>query len=333
MKYLSRTKQELIEEISILKKKNKKLEESDAKRKQAENELRESEEKYRILFIDSPDSYLSIIDGVFVDCNRVAEIMMRGDRKQIIGQSPEALSPEFQRDGRKSSEAAAEKINDAFRNGTNTFEWVHRRFDDTELLVEVSISSIILKGKPALFTAWRDITERKRIEVALKESEDKYRLIAENTADLISIMDMNLRLIYVSPTSVRLRGFTVEEALEQTPEQILTHESLLLSLAVFEKEMQLEASGTADPDRTLTMELEEYKKDGSTIWVEVSFSFLRDKDGKPVEILMVTRDITKRKQAEDELRESEERYRNLFENAQEAIFVIQDAKHGYRQSY
>ena len=156
---------------------------------------------------------------------------------------------------------------------------------------------------------------RIKAEEALRESEKKYRLIAENTADLISILDMNLRFTYVSPASMRLRGFTVEEAMEQTLDQVLTPESMQIALAVFEKEMLLEASGTADPDRTRILELEEYKKDGSTVWVEVSLSFLRDKDRKPVEILIVSRDITERKQAEEALRVSEEKYRKLVNTA------------------
>ena len=78
-------------------------------------------------------------------------------------------------------------------------------------------------------------------------------------------------------------------------DQVLTPESLRIALSVFEEEMLLEASGTADSDRTRIVELEEYKKDGSIIWVEVSLSFLRDKDFKPVEILTVSRDITDRK--------------------------------------
>jgi PAS domain S-box-containing protein len=144
---------------------------------------------------------------------------------------------------------------------------------------------------------------------SLRESEEKYRLIAENTADLISILDMNLRFTYVSPASKHLRGFTVGEAMEQTLEQVLTPESMRLGLALFEKEMQLEAGGTADPDRTHILELEEYKKDGSTIWVEVNLSFLRDQDRKPVGILIVTRDITDRKRADEERRILEERLR------------------------
>ncbi len=153
----------------------------------------------------------------------------------------------------------------------------------------------------------QEIQMRKTIEEALRESEEKYRLIAENTADLISILEMNLRFSYISPASFRFRGFTVEEAMEQTLDQVLTPESMRLALTVFEKEMQLEAGGTADPNRTRILELEEYKKDGSTIWVEVSLSFLRDREGKPVQILIVTRDINDRKRGEEEKRLLEER--------------------------
>ena len=149
-----------------------------------------------------------------------------------------------------------------------------------------------------------DISERNRALEALRESEKKYRLIAENTADLISIMDMNLNFTYVSPGSMRLRGFSAEAALAQTLDQVLTPESMQTALSLFEKEMQMEASGTADPDRTRILELEQYRKDGSTVWTEASFSFLRDKNGEAVEILAVTRDISDRKQTETALREA-----------------------------
>ena len=164
-----------------------------------------------------------------------------------------------------------------------------------------------------------------KTEKSLRESEARYRLIAENTGDLISTLDMNLRFTYVSPASMRFRGFTVEEAMEQTIEQVLTPESLRSALTVFEKEMQLEASGTADPGRTRILELEEYKKDGSTIWVEVSLSFLRAKDGKPTEIIVVSRDITERKQAEERLRLQEIQLRTILESTGDGILAVDNA--------
>ncbi len=162
-------------------------------RKQAETALRESEAKHRILFMDSPDAYLIVMDGVFVDCNRATEIMLGGDRTQIIGRTPDALSPEFQPDGRSSSTAAREEIDAARQTGRNTFEWVHHRLDGTDFLVEVSIAAMSLDGQAALFITWRDITERKRAEnlirarLALMEYSATHALpeVLQNTLDQV----------------------------------------------------------------------------------------------------------------------------------------------------
>ncbi len=178
-----------------------------------------------------------------------------------------------------------------------------------------------LAGKAYLLGVGIDISKRIRAEEALRENEKRYRLIAENTADLISILDMNLQFTYVSPASLRVRGFSVPEAMAQKLEEVLTPDSMKKAIAAFQEELLLETSGTADPDRTRTMELEEYKKDGSVIWMEVSLSFLRDKEGKPVEIVAVSRDITQRKITEDALRESEEKFRLTFDSSPDAVSI------------
>jgi PAS domain S-box-containing protein len=118
-------------------------------------------------------------------------------------------------------------------------------------------------------------------------------------------MDMNLRFTFVSPSIMRLRGFTVEEVMEQSIEQVMTPESLQISAKVFEEEMTLEASGTADPDRIRILEVEQYKKDRSIVLMENHLSFMRDEAKKPVGIISVSRDITARKQAEEALRENQ----------------------------
>jgi len=167
-----------------------------------------------------------------------------------------------------------------------------------------------------------EIAGHKRAEEVLRESEEKYRLIAENTADLVIVTDMNLRFTYISPSIMRIRGFTVEEAMEHTLEQTMTPESLKITLAAFEEEMKLEASGTADPDRIRIMELEEYKKNGSLIWLEVGFSFLHDKDRKPIAILAVSRDISARKRADDELKKSKALLESVFNSSQDLMLVV-----------
>jgi PAS domain S-box-containing protein len=163
----------------------------------------------------------------------------------------------------------------------------------------------------------------------LRKSEEKYRLIAENTADLIVATDMNLRFTYISPSIMRTHGFTVEEAMNMTLDQFMPPESLQFLLTLFEEELKIEASGTADPGRIRILEFEEYKKDGSIIWLESSISAQRDKENKPIGILAVSRDITDRKRAEKKLMKSEEKFRALTETTASATLVVQGEKFRY----
>ncbi len=149
-----------------------------SERKQTEDLLRRSEEKHRMLFMDSPDAYLILIDGIFVDCNKAAAVMLHGERSMIIGYPPEILSPDFQPDGKKSAESAEKRITEALQTGKNTFEWLHRRLDGENFYVEVSLAAIELDGKQALFVAWREITGRKKIEAELEATHSKLETLS-----------------------------------------------------------------------------------------------------------------------------------------------------------
>uniref|UniRef100_A0A7C4MNN4 histidine kinase n=1 Tax=Desulfatirhabdium butyrativorans TaxID=340467 RepID=A0A7C4MNN4_9BACT len=140
----------------------------------------------------------------------------------------------------------------------------------------------------------------KEIAERLSDISERYRMITENMVDTVWVMDMDFRFIYVSPSVQRMYGVSAQEVIGQPVHQSLTPESLEHALTVFQEEVVLEESGIADPNRTRTIELEEYRQDGSTIWVESTLSFLRDETGKPIGVLGVSRDITRRKQAEAE---------------------------------
>jgi diguanylate cyclase (GGDEF)-like protein/PAS domain S-box-containing protein len=168
----------------------------------------------------------------------------------------------------------------------------------------------------------RDITRHKQMEEALRESEERYRLLAENTSDLIWIVDLNLKYTYMSPAITRMRGYTVEEITGVSIAETMTPASLEAARKTLAEELAMERMENKDVSRSRKLELEMYCKDGSTIWTEMNMKFLRDADGNPIGIQGVTRDISERKQMEQALRESEERYRILAENASDLIWTM-----------
>ena len=165
-----------------------------------------------------------------------------------------------------------------------------------------------------------DITERKRAEEALRESEKKYRLLADNASDVIWTRDMNLNLTYLSPSIEELTGYSVEESMALPNSERMTPASMELMANIFEEELKLEAQGDADPSRARTIETEMICKDGSTVWIEVTVKFIRNQTGQAVRMLGISRDFTERKQAEEALRESEEKYRLLVKNIPSIVY-------------
>jgi PAS domain S-box-containing protein len=159
---------------------------------------------------------------------------------------------------------------------------------------------ILVSGGLLYLILRRDLARRKRTEEALRESEKRFRLIAQHAEDMIWTMSMELQLTYVSPAVERTLGYSAQEILASTPEQFLTPESYALGLSVFREEAE-KAQPQPDPNYARLLELEYRRRDGSTFWVEIKFSFFRDSNGHPTAVLGVGRDITERKRVEEEI--------------------------------
>jgi len=154
------------------------------KRKTAE--LVESERRFRTLFEDTRQAIVLLEDGHFVAANRAALDMLHMERpEQLIGQTPDLISPAFQPDGSRSVDKAAEMSRIAQEQGFHQLEWVHRRADGETFTAQILLTVIQRDGKTLMHAVWNDITAQKQAERELAEyRQGLERQVAERTAEL-----------------------------------------------------------------------------------------------------------------------------------------------------
>lgn len=133
--------------------------------------LTASEQQYRSLFEAANDGIFILQDGVFTECNSTILTMFGCTREQIVGRAPEDFSPAVQPDGRESKVAAAERTAAALNGMPQRFEWQHRKMDGTPFDAEVSLNVVRLPTGDYVQAIVRDVTERKRADETLRESQ------------------------------------------------------------------------------------------------------------------------------------------------------------------
>lgn len=158
-----------------------------------------------------------------------------------------------------------------------------------------------------------DVTEFKRTEEALRESEKKYRFLADNITDVVWTLNNDLRFTYATPSVKALWGYTPEEFVAIDFKDLFTPESLILIEKAYASRRQAEAEGRYDHVNRLM--LEHLRKDGTTIWAETMVRRLYDANNIPLGYQGISRDITDRLDAERVIKESEQRYRTLYESS------------------
>ena len=289
-------------------------------RNRAEEAVRDSEEKYRNILESMDEAYFELDrKGSFTFVNESLCRVLGYPRDAVLGMNNrEYTTPETAR-------RLYEEFSEIYRTGEKrvlTGCEVIRR-DGARVILEFSASP--MRSPTGEIVGYRgvgkDVTDRVHAEKALKDSEKKYRLLAENLRDVIWVLDTDLKYVYVSPSVMQLRGYTPEEAMAQTMEQVLTPSSYQRALELFTREKLLEVSGRKHGrEWTRNLDLEMVHKDGSTVWTEVTLNILYDENGSPTGLLGITHDISERRKAAEALRESEERWLFALEGAGDGVW-------------
>jgi PAS domain S-box-containing protein len=268
-----------------------------SERRQAEAKLRGSEEKFSKAFRANPSgiAITELASGRFIEVNESFCRIMRCSPQDVIGRTSVELGTWGSSDDR-SQMVKPLSTDGSLRN----FELQTRTLDGEAKTVLLHAELIELNGQRCVLSLIEDITDRKRTEAALRASEERYRLIADNTSDVIWLYDMaEDGYSYVSPSVFAMRGFRPEEVIGQKL-------AAPLSPASAEKVTRLlrDLIAQAEGDRSrrdVVVEVDQLRKDGSVVPTEVVASLLLDASGRPTHVLGIARDITERQRVRETL--------------------------------
>ncbi|MGV2938942.1 PAS domain S-box protein [Mesobacillus sp. LC4] len=256
-------------------------------------QLKEREEQYRTLVELSPNAIILTQYDQIVYANPHTEALFGSNLKEIIGKPvgsffinhPNLVSRlDF-------NDKTVISFEDQFKK------------EDSYIDIEVSSSLITYQGEKAVLTVIKEITKRKSMERALRESEEQYRFIAENSSDMIGRLSREGKIIYISPSSKRILGYKNDE---------LIGTNLYGKIHPEDGQQLLDQYG--NPNELSGIVTSSYRmrhKNGSYIWAETTARPVKDKSGKSSGMMFATRDVTARRTIENQLRESNSLLRKL----------------------
>jgi two-component system, cell cycle sensor histidine kinase and response regulator CckA len=287
-------------------------------RKRAEETLRESEANYRVLIENTNDIIYTLnSSGTFIFVSPSWTVLLGHDVSEVEGKDfrhfvhPEDIGKcedflkkviehqEFQSDVEYRVIHADGSYRWHASNGSPLFD------DQRKFISYIGVA--------------RDITDRKKADEKLRESEEKYRRITENISDVVWITDLNLKNTYISPSVERLFGEPDAVHINKNMEERFPPDSLDKIKLILAEEIEKEKDPQTYKSRTRLIEVEHYRADGSTIWVSMNVSFIRDENGNPVGIQGVTRNINDRRKAEEALSETITLLQNILDNMHDLI--------------
>jgi PAS domain S-box-containing protein len=266
-------------------------------RKKAEDILRNSEERLKILFDYAPDAYyLSDLKGTFVDGNIACEKLLGFNKDELIGKNFLKLNL---LSISQLAKAAKLLVKNALGKGTGPDEFILIRKNGTKTIVEIITHPVIIKGKTLVMGIARDISERKNTENAIRESEEKYRMIFENVQDIYYETSIEGIILEVSPSiEIISKGqYTRDDLIGKSLYDFYPDPKELTALI-----LKIKQKGTISD-----FEISLRNKDGSIVPCSLSSKICLDSRGRPEKIIGSMHDIADRKRASDALRIAKEK--------------------------
>jgi PAS domain S-box-containing protein len=281
----------LEQQAAALRQANEQLQSEIAERKQTEEILRENEERLMILFESAPDAYyLSDLKGNFVDGNKAAEELLGYSRNEMIGKSflkLKILSP------KQIKKAASLLARNIMRKSTGSDEFVLNRKNGSQVTVEIRTRPVTIHNKTLVLGITRDITERKRAEEALRESDARFRTFFEANPEGILIADFETKILeYANPSICRMLGYTKNELITMNIADIHPKDAL--------KSVMVEFEAQARGEKTLAEGLPCLRKDGTILYADINAVKIII-EGKAC-FAGFFHDITERRRAEEKLK-------------------------------
>lgn len=276
-------------------------------RKKTEKALRESEETQRAVINAFDDTVILVdLDGNILAINEAAARRLEKHSNKLIGQCAYDFIPSHLAESRK------KRVSEVI----HLKKPVHFEDSRSGIIFDNIISPLFnTQGEvEKVVLVARDITDRKRTEEALLESEEKYRLLVEQSLQGVGILQKD-RVLYVNPAIADMSGYSREELMRFSSEQLaacMHTEDREALTALLENIIAGEQARSRHEYRLL-------RKNGTIAWMDILASFI-EYQGQPA-IQLAFNDLTERKRAEKTLRESEERFRAIFENATDSIFI------------